>query len=156
MTRTVAAVAVALALGACRHASKVGAPAGDAGSASSERSGEPSRADKGVPPKGEVPRVPSSPKALLAKGEIARIQTALEDHGYLSAHRTGELDDATTTALRKFQRDQLLAETGFPDRLTLQMLGVDPEEAYGKVKEPKDEQERKQTGEGSAGEGNGK
>lgn len=128
------ALAALLAAAGCRHARKVGEPG--ASRPAAERRGEPSAAQKGVPPRGEVPRVPSSPKALLAKGEIGKLQEALERRGYLGKERRpGVLDDPTTTALRRFQRDEQLADTGFPDRLTLQKLGLDPEEAYGKVRE---------------------
>jgi peptidoglycan hydrolase-like protein with peptidoglycan-binding domain len=132
-----AALALALAAG-CRHPSKVGDGAGGGAAGASERpkqGEEPSPAQKGVPPRGETPRVPSSPKALLAEGAIADIQEALEARGYLGRHRAGELDDATSTALRALQRDEGLAETGFPDRETLRKLGIDPEKAYGKVSE---------------------
>ena len=102
-----------------------------------------------MPPRGGRPRVPSSPKALLAEGEIAKIQDALSRRGYLEKQRRpGALDDPTTKAIRSFQKDEGLAETGFPDRLTLQKLGVDPEDAYGKVRERKGE-----GSEGSAGNG---
>ncbi len=143
----VTAVAIAVAAAACRHASKTG-PAGPAPEqAERARHGE-TGAQQDVPPRGGHPRVPTSPKALLAEGEIGKIQQALEDRGYLGKERrAGALDDPTTTALRKFQRDQDLAETGFPDRLTLQKLGLDPEEAYGKVRD----EAKGGSGEGSAG-----
>ncbi len=148
MRRAASAAALALLVAACSHPTKVG-PAGATGGPG--RGGEPTQAQKGVPPRGEHPRVPASPKALLAEGEIRKIQDALADRGYLASRERGKLDAATTAAIRKFQKDQSLAGTGFPDRLTLQMLGLDPEEAYSKVKEPKDEGERRRTGEGSAG-----
>ncbi len=148
MSRATAAGIVLLLAAACRHPSKVGTPA--TSETAREQEGEPSRAQKGVPPRGARPRVPSSPKALLAEGEIAKIQDALAARGYLERHRTGALDDETTRALREFQVVEGLAETGFPDRLTLQKLGLDPEESYGKVRE-------RQGGEGSEGsKGNGK
>jgi peptidoglycan hydrolase-like protein with peptidoglycan-binding domain len=146
--RPAVAAGVALLLAACRHPSKVGTPA--APEAARQQRGEPTRAQKGVAPRGGRPRVPSSPKALLAEGEIGKIQDALARRGYLGEQRRpGALDDPTTRAIRKFQKDEGLAETGFPDRLTLQKLGLDPEDAYGKVRERK--------GEGSAGsKGDGK
>ncbi len=132
MRRPSLAVALALLLAAgCRHASKVGTPS----TSDTARQGEPTPAQKGVPPRGARPRVPSSPKALLAQGEIGKIQDALSRRGYLEEHRPGALDDATTRAIRDFQKHEGLADTGFPDRLTLQKLGLDPEEAYGKVRE---------------------
>jgi peptidoglycan hydrolase-like protein with peptidoglycan-binding domain len=145
-----AAVAIAVLVAAgCRHPSKTGPIAESPEQKEREKHGD-TAAQKGVPPRGDRPRVPSSPKSLLAEGEVGKIQQALEDRGYLAKQRRpGALDDATTKALREFQRDQDLAETGFPDRLTLQKLGLDPEEAYGKVREKK--------GEGSeGGEGEGK
>lgn len=150
MSRPAAALALGalLVAAACRHATKVGEP--EATKPAAAKPGKPTKAQQGVPPRGEVPRIPSSPKALLAEGEIGRMQEALERRGYLGKERRpGELDDPTTTALRKFQRDERLADTGFPDRLTLQKLGLDPEKAYGKVRdESKDA--------GSAGSGQGK
>ncbi|HET8540470.1 MAG TPA: peptidoglycan-binding domain-containing protein [Anaeromyxobacter sp.] len=138
-----AAAAVALALAACGHPRKVAAP----GAAEPPKPrDQASRAEQGVPPEGERPRVPASPKALLADGAIRTIQEALAARGLLGRHRSGELDGPTTGAIREFQRDQDLAETGFPDRLTLQKLGIDPEEAYGKVREEV---------KGGGGEGNG-
>lgn len=137
MTRTQAtAVAVLLLAAGCRHPAKVGTPAapGAAEEKKAEKKGE-TPAQKGIPPEGDRPRIPSSPKALIAEGEIAKLQDALAGRGYLGKHAPGALDDATTTALRKFQREQDLAETGFPDRLTIQKLGLDPEEAYGKVRD---------------------
>ncbi len=135
MSRAAATVAALLLVGACRHASKVGAEGAPGRGAEGEA--EPSRAQKGVPPRGEHPRVPSSPKALLAEGEIGKIQEALAQRGYLAKYEPGKLDAPTTAAIRKFQKDGSLAETGFPDRLTLRMLGLDPEVAYSTVKEPK-------------------
>lgn len=88
--------------------------------------------EKGVPPKGERPRVPASPEALLAPGAVTDIQRALAEDGYLGAHRPGELDAATSAAVRRFQEAQGLAATGMPDRETLRRLGINPEAAYGR------------------------
>jgi peptidoglycan hydrolase-like protein with peptidoglycan-binding domain len=76
--------------------------------------------------------VPASPEALLAEGAVGKLQDALADRGYLGRHRPGELDDATSKALRRFQADEGLAETGFPDRETLSHLRLDPDESYGR------------------------
>ena len=43
------------------------------------------------------------------------------------------VDKPASAALRKFQAEQKLAETGFPDRETLRRLGIDPEQAYGRA-----------------------
>jgi hypothetical protein len=104
--------------------------AGRAGAAKREAPDEP--AEKGIPPEGGRPRVPAAPEALLAPGAVSEIQRALVDRGYLDAHREGELDPATSAALRAFQAEEDLAETGFPDRETLTRLGIDPRAAYGR------------------------
>jgi peptidoglycan hydrolase-like protein with peptidoglycan-binding domain len=148
MTRAAAVTVAALLAAACRHPTRVGTPAAPHEEAAAKKGETP--AQKGIPPEGARPRVPASPKALLAEGQIAKIQDALAARGYLERHRAGELDDATTKAIRTFQRDEALAETGFPDRLTLQKLGLDPEDAYGKARD-------EVKGEGSAGsKGDGK
>jgi hypothetical protein len=138
--RALSAGVALLLVAACRHPSKVGTPASP--ETAREAKGEPTRAQKGVPPEGGRPRVPASPKALLAEGEIGKVQEALSERGYLAKERRpGALDEPTTKALRKFQKDEGLAETGFPDRLTLQKLGLDPEQSYGKVREGKGKDE---------------
>jgi peptidoglycan hydrolase-like protein with peptidoglycan-binding domain len=150
VTRAAAAAAV-LALAACRHPSKVGTAA--PGEPERAKHGE-TAAQKGVPPEGDRPRVPSSPKALLAEGQVAKLQQALDARGYLGKERrAGTLDDPTTRALRRFQRAEGLAETGFPDRLTLQKLGLDPEDAYGKVRDEVKGGGGEKDGAGKGGEG---
>jgi hypothetical protein len=64
---------------------------------------------------------------------VGEIQRALAERGLLGKHRKGELDEPTSAALRKFQGQEGLARTGFPDRETLRRLGIDPEQAYGRV-----------------------
>jgi hypothetical protein len=123
------ALAAAVAALACGGARRVG----DAGG-SPPKPEEPDRpAEKGVPPAPGRPRVPASPEALLAEGAVGKLQDALATRGYLGPHRRGELDGATSKALRAFQGDEGLAETGFPDRETLSRLGLDPEEMYGRA-----------------------
>jgi peptidoglycan hydrolase-like protein with peptidoglycan-binding domain len=131
VTRAAAAVLVAAALLAgCGGARRVEAPAAPA----EARPEAPDRPEeKGVPPAAGRPRVPASPEALLAEGAVMDIQEALADLGHLGEHRKGELDDATSAALRTFQAEVGLAETGFPDRETLSKLGVDPDAAYGRA-----------------------
>lgn len=132
-----AAVAL-LAAPACRHG-KEAPPAPTPEATRAPRAPErppPTSGEKGgVPPEGERPRVPASPDALLGEGAVHAIQDALSARGLLAAHEPGVLDDATAAALRKVQREEGLAETGFPDRETVRRLGVDPEKAYGKVRE---------------------
>lgn len=127
------ALAAALAAGllaACGGARRVESP----GPPREARPEEPDRPEeRGVPPAAGRPRVPAAPEALLAEGAIGDLQEALVEQGYLAEHREGELDGATSAALRRFQADAGLAETGFPDRETLSKLGIDPEDAYGRA-----------------------
>jgi hypothetical protein len=56
---------------------------------------------------------------------------ALADRGLLARPSGGDtLDDAASAALRRFQADEGLAATGFPDRETLRRLGLSPAEVY--------------------------
>jgi peptidoglycan hydrolase-like protein with peptidoglycan-binding domain len=121
-------VALATAAAACGGTRRVGEAAPDARPEAPDRPSE-----KGVPPAAGRPRVPAAPEALLAEGAVGRVQEALADRGYLGRHRRGELDDATAKALARFQADEGLAETGFPDRETLSRLGLDPDETYGRA-----------------------
>jgi peptidoglycan hydrolase-like protein with peptidoglycan-binding domain len=105
-------------------------PGAASGKAKVEQPDRPS--DRGVEPKGDRPRIPAAPEALLAEGAIGDLQAALASRGLLGEHRRGELDDATSRALRRFQEQEGLAATGFPDRETLSRLGVEPDRAYGR------------------------
>jgi murein L,D-transpeptidase YcbB/YkuD len=132
IARRQAALALALAaLGACSHVRKAEKP-----DAAAPKAEAPDRAEeKGVPPRGGRPRVPASPEALLAEGAVADIQRALAERELLGKHQEGELDAPTSAALRRFQKEEGLAQTGFPDRETLRRLGIDPEKAYGRAED---------------------
>jgi peptidoglycan hydrolase-like protein with peptidoglycan-binding domain len=56
---------------------------------------------------------------------VRRIQIALNQHGS-PRHLTGQLDQVTQDQLTRFQAQQQLPATGFPDDVTLQRLGLDP------------------------------
>jgi hypothetical protein len=127
-SRAALLLACAVLAGGCRSVRRVP----DASPAEAEKREQPdSPAEQGVKPEGG-PRVPTSPEALLAPGAISEIQRELADRALLGAHTRGELDAPTSRALRSFQAQEGLAETGFPDRETLVRLGVDPEAAYGR------------------------
>lgn len=129
----VALTALALALACAGRRSAQPVTPGPSGKESSTRPESPDTPEeKGVPPKGERPRVPASPEALLAPGAVTDIQRALSEDGYLGAHQPGELDEPTSAAVRRFQEEHGLAATGMPDRETLRRLGIDPEAAYGR------------------------
>lgn len=100
----------------------------------------------GIPPEPGRPRIPAAPQALLGEEVVAELQRALGARGLLRGHREGELDEATSAAIQRFQRDRGLAATGFPDRETLKDLGIDPEHAY-----VREEDRRRQEGKPAAG-----
>jgi hypothetical protein len=129
--RAALALAVVAALAACSRTRKVDRPAEEPTAAKPEAPDRP--AEKGVPPAEGRPRVPASPEALLAEGAVGDLQRALADRGLLGKHQRGELDPPTSAALQRFQKEEGLAATGFPDRETLRRLGIDPEKAYGRA-----------------------
>jgi peptidoglycan hydrolase-like protein with peptidoglycan-binding domain len=130
--RVGAALALVAALSACSRTRKAEKP--DTAEAAPPKPEAPDRpSEKGVPPKEGRPRVPAAPEALLAEGAVGRIQDALAARGLLGKHQRGELDAPTSAAIQRFQKEEGLAKTGFPDRETLRRLGIDPEEAYGRA-----------------------
>lgn len=130
MTRGAAGVLLAGAVAAlgCRATQHVKEPtaSGEEPRRGAARPAFPSRAGR--------PRVPATPGGLLAPDAVGEIQEALARRGHLAGHRRGELDGATSAAIRRFQREQGLAQTGFPDRETLTRLGVDPERVYRRAR----------------------
>jgi Putative peptidoglycan binding domain len=114
-----------LACGACARVHHVPAGEGEPGAQGEGKGG-------GIPPAPGRPRVPTSPEALLAEGAVRDVQRALAARHLLGEHEPGKLDEPTSAALRRFQRERELAATGFPDRETLELLGIDPERAYVK------------------------
>jgi peptidoglycan hydrolase-like protein with peptidoglycan-binding domain len=60
-----------------------------------------------------------------------QLKAELRTRGFLENPSPGpELDAATSDALRKFQQEEGLAATGFPDQETLRRLNIDASEAY--------------------------
>ena len=138
-------VGLAVAAAACRHAQRAGPPAGQASGAAAPGGGSQGG---GVPPAPGRPAAPASPAGLLSREATVELQRKLAARGLLGAHREGELDAATSTALERFQERNGLASTGFPDQATLERLGIDPEKAYAKAKETRPAAE---PGQGSGG-----
>jgi peptidoglycan hydrolase-like protein with peptidoglycan-binding domain len=125
------ALAAALALaGGCAQVRKVGKPEAGARQDTPEAAGEPAgerkRTVKAAP---DRPPVPATPDALLTDDGERDLERALADKGYL-ASGVGKLGGDTAAALRRFQEDEGLAATGFPDRETLRRLGLDPQRVY--------------------------
>ena len=137
-----AAAAGLLAL-ACFHTQQVARPGaedpggkGETAAPSGERAGpgpekgrDAAPSKSRIPPRAGRPTIAASPEGLMNPGSIRRIQAALRTKGYLDAE-SGDLDDATAAALRRFQADEGIAATGAPDRETLRRLGVEPNQVY--------------------------
>jgi peptidoglycan hydrolase-like protein with peptidoglycan-binding domain len=139
--------AAACAVIACRHTRHVQSPEqqGEAGGAGrkEEQGGSQKATRERVPPRAGHPAVSATPEGFMQPGSVRRIQDALRSQGLLEGEPTGQLDDATSAALRRFQAAHGLAATGAPDRETLQRLGLDPSKIYrtvpeGAEAEPKD------------------
>ena len=73
--------------------------------------------------------VRTTPGGMLDPRSMRRIQQALHRHGE-AVSESGQLDDATQAALKRFQRKQQQPATGLPDYDTLRRLGLDPKEIY--------------------------
>ena len=68
---------------------------------------------------------PAEPTLPLSSPEmIGRAQTALKDLGYYEGQADGQIGPRTSTALRAFQREHNLPETGNLDQDTARALGI--------------------------------
>lgn len=76
------------------------------------------------------PPLAETPSELLEPQGVRQLQQALEKRGLLDDGVSGELDRATSDALRRFQAEKGLARTGFPDHATVTRLGLNPDEIY--------------------------
>ncbi len=133
------ALLAALAIAACSHATKVAKPQGDG--EQKGQAAQPTGKEGGAAAKPRLARRPArpgrpplaaSPSGLFAPGGVEKLQKALADRGYLDTSdvRAGDMDEATSAAIRKFQADQGIARTGNPDHETVRRLGLDPDELF--------------------------
>lgn len=73
--------------------------------------------------------VRTTPGGMLDGKSMRQVQSALNHHGVKVAE-SGQLDEETQAALRKFQAREKSAQTGMPDFDTLRKLGLDPKKIY--------------------------
>jgi peptidoglycan hydrolase-like protein with peptidoglycan-binding domain len=73
--------------------------------------------------------VRTTPGGMLDPKSMKEIQAALSRHG-VKTPSSGELDEQTQAALRRFQAKEKMAKTGMPDYDTLHRLGLDPKAIY--------------------------
>ncbi len=81
-------------------------------------------------PRVSSPRpVRATPQGLFVPGGVGEVQRALRRHGE-QAPESGELDQETQHALRRFQQRHQMAATGLPDYETVKRLGLDPAHVF--------------------------
>ncbi len=110
-----------------KQAKKEGKPAAARAAPKSEeeQKAEKDKADTRPPAEAGRPELSTSADAMMLPEGPRLIQDALAQKGYLAAeHKTGKLDPETSAALRKFQGDEEVARTGYPDRETVRKLGL--------------------------------
>jgi Putative peptidoglycan binding domain len=89
---------------------------------SAEAPGKTIRSENGPP-------LATSPGGLLKPEAIKELQEKLVAHGQLAeADQSGKLDGPTHKALREFQSANNMPATGMPDDLTIQKLGLKPDQ----------------------------
>lgn len=82
-----------------------------------------------------APPLATSPAGLMKPNAVEKIQEKLAKDGHLQKHDKGKLDQATREALRGFQREHNLPATGLPDDVTVQKLGLGPDELFRAAKD---------------------
>jgi hypothetical protein len=142
VSRARAALLLAAMLAACANPRRVA----DQREPPPKEEGADDPSAKGVGAKPGRPQAPAAPEGLLTEGTIGELQRALADRGHLRDHRKGELDEPTSAAIRRFQEQEGLAQTGLPDRETLSRLGLDPEASYGRNEPVLDAKDRAEAG----------
>ena len=73
--------------------------------------------------------VRTTPGGMLDPAAMKQIQKKLSQKGF-KASESGQLDEETQAALRKFQSHEHIASTGLPDYDTLRRLDLDPKKIY--------------------------
>jgi hypothetical protein len=77
------------------------------------------------------PQLTPSPAGGMIPGGVEEIQDALKQQGLLGAdYKRGELDETTAVAIRRFQEQNHLAQTGVPDHQTVRELGLDVDRVF--------------------------
>jgi peptidoglycan hydrolase-like protein with peptidoglycan-binding domain len=98
------------------------------------------------------PPLAATPEAMFVEGGVTKVQHALEQRGLLKDHETGKLDEETTAAVRKFQEQSGIADTGVPDHETIVKLGLDPNQLFrhAESQTPEQAKEKKRQSEGGS------
>jgi Putative peptidoglycan binding domain len=82
-------------------------------------------------PRADAPPLATSPAGLLKPEAVTALQEKLVSRGRLAkSEESGKLDEPTHAALRTFQGENNLPATGMPDDLTVQKLGLRPDQVF--------------------------
>jgi hypothetical protein len=96
-----------------------------------DRSHDEAKVPARVHSRDKAPPLATSPAGLLKPDAIADIQAKLVSRGRLAkSEESGKLDGPTHAALRSFQGENNLPATGMPDDLTVQKLGLRPDQVF--------------------------
>jgi Putative peptidoglycan binding domain len=109
------------AFSACAHTSQP--PSGGKDEKAASGSSPPSSAPGGPP-------LNMSPGAILKPGAAEKIDEALRKRGFAAPADDKNLGAGSEKQLRLFQKSEGLAETGLPNRETVQRLGLDPDSIF--------------------------
>jgi len=109
----------------CAHAKQVETPT----QAKPEPAPKSAARPSGSPPPPGHPAVTATPGSVFEPGAVRKIQNALRERGF-RAPETGALDQATRGQISLFQKLRSLPDTGFPDDLTIERLGLDPSKLH--------------------------
>jgi hypothetical protein len=112
-------------LAACSHAKSVEKLDGRDRGATADTKGRPQ-----VTVNPEHPLVVDAPAKFLRPGAGRQLQEALRKKGILTQPDAEALGETTSDALSRFQQENDLAATGFPDAETLRRLDLDPDQIY--------------------------
>jgi peptidoglycan hydrolase-like protein with peptidoglycan-binding domain len=82
-----------------------------------------------TPQVGSARPVRTTPGGMLDSKSMKQLQAALGRKGF-KVPESGQLDQATEAAIRKFQAHEQIASTGLPDFDTVRRLGLDPKAIY--------------------------
>jgi peptidoglycan hydrolase-like protein with peptidoglycan-binding domain len=85
--------------------------------------------------------VRTTPGGMLDPQSLKQVQSALDKRGFKTSD-SGQLDEETQAALRRFQKREHVAQTGLPDFDTLRRLGLDPKKIYLGGTQRRDEAKR--------------
>ncbi|MCA1827017.1 MAG: peptidoglycan-binding domain-containing protein [Myxococcales bacterium] len=142
-------LAMVLALAGCFHTTRVEKPDQGGGD---QQAAQPKKHEGGPAAQARVARRPqkpgrpplaAAPGGLFVPGGVDQVQKALASRGYLdmSKAKQGEIDSATSDAIRKFQSDQGIARTGNPDHETVRRLGLDADALFRKSSVAKEKEQ---------------